>query len=255
MLFFYIPFYYTIVSRLHSAPKVFSWLIIYLFPQFIFTLYYLSTIDYNQALLRVSLGVLLIYTLYEIGYIYNDTETIKTEIHPTLRLDTSQLTYYYENRVLIYSLRIILALILSVIFIYLKQYYFILLVWCIIPIYAIYNTIRNRWNLPLHFCLVVIRYCSVTLLLGGGVVFFYCLFLFPVINLLERCSEKRFHFPYFQTFIFSNKKDGRYKYYLALVIVAVVLLIHEMNWINLIFLLLSLYYFAYRWSIIKLKMV
>lgn len=255
MIFFYVPFYYTIVSRLHSFSKFFSWIIIYLIPQFIFSFYFFGSVDYWQAFLGIAFGVALIYTLYEIGYIYNDTETIKKEIQPTLRLDTSQLNYYYEHRVQIYSLRILLALIVSFIFIHLEQYFFVLLVWCIIPIYAVYNSIRNRWNLPLHFFLVVIRYCSVTLLLGGGAAFFYCILLFPIINLLERCSEKRFQLPFFQTFIFSNKKDGRYKYYFVSMIVAVGLLINDMSWLNLTFLFLSLYYFVYRWFIVNLKMV
>ena len=255
MMFFYVPFYYTVVSRLHSFSKSFSWVIIYLIPQFIFYFYFLDVVDYRQAFLYIALGVILIYTLYEIGYIYNDTETIKNEVQPTLRLDNFQLSYYHEHKVLIYSIRALLAFIISLIFIHLEQYYFVLFVWCIIPIYAVYNSIRNRWNLPLHFCLVVIRYCSVTLLLGGGMVFFYCVLLFPVINLLERCSEKRFQLPFFQKNVFSNKVDGRYKYYCILIIIAGLLLFNEMNWANLVFLFLSLYYFVYRWLIVKFKMV
>lgn len=255
MIFFYVPFYYTIVSRLNGFSKLFSWIIIYLLPQFMFVLFFRGVPDYFYALFSIMLGILLIYTLYEVGYIYNDAETIKNEIHPTLRLSPSQLSYYHENRGLIYLVRFILAVIITCFFIYLEQYYFIFLVWCIIPLYAVYNSIRNRWNLSLHFLLVVIRYCSVTILLGGGMAFFYCVFLFPVINLLERCSEKRFQLHFFQTFIFSNKKDGRYKYYILLMVVAGALLINEKIWVNLVFLFFSSYYFAYRWLIVKSKLV
>jgi len=86
-------------------------------------------------------------------------------------------------------------------------------------------------------------------------VFFYCVLLFPLINLLERCSEKRFQLPFFQKNVFSNKVDGRYKYYCILIIIAGLLLFNEMNWANLVFLFLSLYYFVYRWLIVKFKMV
>lgn len=255
MIFFYIPIYYTVFSRLRTLTKTISWVIIYLIPQFLFVFFVWGYIEFYRAIISIIFGVFLIYTLYEIGYIFNDTETIRKETNPTLRLNNEQIKYYYANKYLIYIVRVVIALVLSVFFIHDGQCYFVMLVWCIIPIFIIYNSIRNIWNLPLHFCLVFIRYCSVAFLLGvRGIPLLYCILLFPVINLLERCSEKRFQLSQFQEFTLSNKKDGRYKYYFILILMACALLFNSSNFQDLIFLLLSAYYFIYRWLTVKLKM-
>jgi len=256
MIFFYVPFYYTIITRLHRFSKIVSWFIIYVIPQFLFMFYFFGVIDFVQTFFKIALGVTLIYTLYEIGYIYNDTETIKNESNPTLRLNSIQFKYYGEHKLLIYSLRFLIAISISFVLLTSCDYYFVILVWCIIPLYAIYNSMRSIWNLPLHFCLVVIRYCSVIVLSGfESIPFLYCMLLFPLINFLERCSEKRFELPWFQFFLFSNKKDGRYKYYFILMCIACSLSFYSPSSFNLTFLCLSVYYFLYRLLLVKFKMV
>ena len=51
--------------------------------------------------------------LYETGYIYNETETIKKEKDPTKRLTNEQLAFYERHKYLIYSERLLLSFILN----------------------------------------------------------------------------------------------------------------------------------------------
>lgn len=58
--------------------------------------------------LALSLSTLLIVEcVYEIGYIQNDTETVKRDDSPTWRLNGTELDFYYQHRRVVYISRII----------------------------------------------------------------------------------------------------------------------------------------------------
>ena len=75
---FYIPFSYYYVVRLGTIPKWLSWALIYLFP----TCYY-SALTYQGDWCAFAVNYLLIllatFSLYELGYILNDTMGICRE--------------------------------------------------------------------------------------------------------------------------------------------------------------------------------
>ncbi|HFO5149574.1 TPA: hypothetical protein ACHJRG_004980, partial [Escherichia coli] len=98
MLFFFVPFLYFYKTRLRSIIKLISWGVIYLVPIFLSTFSF-ANIDYYFISYFVVLT--LTYNLYEIGYIQNDTETIKKEHNPTLRLSRDELFFYNNHRVYI----------------------------------------------------------------------------------------------------------------------------------------------------------
>lgn len=256
MILFYTPFLYTIQTRLKSKAHVLSWLAIYIIPVFFCFSFFNEVGSIPTIISKGVLGILLIYNLYEIGYIYNDTETIKNETRPTYRLSSDSLDFYEKNKFSIYLLRFIAALIISIIiFILFKNVGFLFVAWGIIILYAIYNNIRNIFNLPIHFLLVTVRFCSL-LILYSPVDFekalIFMIFIFPVINTLERCSEKRFDLALFQNMTLCNKKDGRYKYYLALLLVSFVLLMLNATQTTVVFTTYCIYFFIYRYLLSRI---
>lgn len=71
----------------------------------------------NGGYLNVGLyllAVLFVYNLYEIGYIENDTETIKREENPTLRLSVRQLNFYYAHRWSVYVVKLAVSVVLTI---------------------------------------------------------------------------------------------------------------------------------------------
>ena len=246
---FYLPFWYSKQTRFRTIPRFFSWIIIYVIPVSLSFLFVSPEFSYIN-LFKSLLAILLVYNLYEIGYIYNDTETIKKEISPTLRLESHQLQFYENNKNNIYSFRFLVALLITfALSFYDRVFIFLLASWAIIPAYALYNSVRSRLNIPLHFVLVTLRYCSPVLLFtgGGGVyICFFMLLLFPLINTLERCSESRFKFDYFKDLFLTNRKNGRYVYYLILLIAGLTCCYIFGEYTFYVFSCYAFYYMAFR---------
>ena len=195
--FFYLPFGYTYVSRLKSRSKLISWVIIYIIPTIYLAIFLQGTPGVPDFLLAL-LGIVLIYNFYETGYIQNDTETVKRELNPTMRLSENQQAYYETHKKIIYGVRLLTGVVLSFVFVRLSPLSgtlpFIVAVWSILLIYAVYNKVRNKLTLTLHALLVIIRFCGLQLLFISTFspgVFILSLLAFPLINLIERAS--RFH--------------------------------------------------------------
>lgn len=239
--YYYLSFFYFLKTRCKSNLLKLSWLFIYILPLLILNIYE------GQHVLKFVLIVTLTYTLYELGYVYNDTETIKNEKNPTLRLDEKSLDFYEKNKLNIYSIRLLLAVMLTVIYINCFGSNNIVFCWLIVPIFFVYNLVRNRINLVLHFFLVILRYSLPCYLISGSTeVFFWSFLLFPLINLLERGTEKRFNLPFMSSIIFANKTSGRWVYYLVTTVIAAIFST------NVIIVYLSFYYFLYRFFSLKM---
>ena len=258
-IFFFVPLLYTFKTRLKTKNKILSWIVIYLIPvscSFLFTYQHDSLANLTYLLCKSLISILLIYTLYEVGYIYNDAETIKREKKPTIRLSVEELFFYSDNLKIIYLCRLIIAFLLTGLLCGIGiNILFLYVVWSLIPIYAIYNSIRNIWNLPLHFALVYIRYCSIALLYNSPVIVSsYLLLLFPILNIIERASESRFALPFFQKLHLANKNTGRVSYYFILLLVSLCLIFLFNAPFSLVLFLYSFYYFLYRLIVAGLKL-
>nr|UEO57264.1 hypothetical protein [Morganella morganii] len=255
---YYIPFVYFYKTRLKSIKKFISWMIIYTIPvSFSFTFYTGFNSDVIPNLFISLLSITLIYSLYEVGYIYNDTETIKTEKKPTIRLTENQLEFYEKNKTIIYSSRIIVSILISFLLVLITSENilpFLFSTWMLLIVYYFYNTTRSLYNLPLHFILVSIRYASVSIIFGQSyLVLFYLILLFPVINLLERTTESRFNISNIINKPFKNKTIGRIFYYAILSLFSIFLFLTNQSSIDYIFMIISLYYFIYRTSLFLLR--
>lgn len=189
-LTFYIPGYYTIRSRRSSLKAIVRFLLIYFLPIFIFLFWRECSIS------NLLLAFLLVYDLYEIGYIENDCETIKKEDNPTLRLESSEYQFYERHRFSVYAGKIVVAVLIAA---YLYSHSVALWIcissFLLIPSYLVYNRIRCKWNLLLHVWLMFIRY-YVPVLIAIGV--FYLkdamafLFVYPIRVMIELSVKGKF---------------------------------------------------------------
>ena len=246
---FYLPFWYSKQTRFRTITRFLSWIIIYVIPVSLSFLF--VSLEFSYAnIFKSFLAILLVYNLYEIGYIYNDAETIKKEVSPTLRLDYFQLQYYENNKNNIYCCRFLVAALITLALSFNdRAWIFLLASWAIIPAYALYNTVRSRLNIPLHFILVTLRYCSPVLLFTGmndAYIFLFMILLFPLINTLERCTERRFNFDFFKDFFLTNKKNGRYFYYFILLITGLFCCYIFGDYIFFVFSSYAFYYMTFR---------
>ena len=147
---FYIPFAYYGVVRMGTLSKFIGFSIYYILP----TLYYfLYCFGYSLCGILIYLvSLLLLYNLYEVGYIQNDTETVQKERQPSLRLYVYNLRFYYEHRCSIYLTRIFISIILSFLLIYISNenkgaFFYIVLCFIELGVFLIYNLIRSNWSL------------------------------------------------------------------------------------------------------------
>jgi len=140
--------------------------------------------------------VLLIYDLYEVGYIQNDAETIKRETNPTLRLRKFELEYYESYKNWIYISRLIIGIFLAVI---LESYFrvsiFVIIgIWLILLVYQLYNYLRNGWIYVLHVILMELRYiipliaCGINLSIG---LIMIVTVMYPLPSIIVKLFKKR----------------------------------------------------------------
>lgn len=229
-LFFYIPIFYLYHSRQKNIKKFLSWCCVYLIPTCALAVIQ-SSCSLN-AILFALLGVIMIYNFYEVGYIQNDTETIKKESSPSLRLTSAELIYYEKHKNLIYGLRLVIGIVLSCILMYTlsQPQVFLICVFSLLLIYQVYNRVRNRWNLFLHIFLISIRFCSLQLLFYPNinwVVLGCSFFLYPLPNILERAAFPKYHISMMRCLIAgkANIPSFRVKYYSLMLITAIILVL------------------------------
>lgn len=226
----FIPFVYFIFTRIKTPSSFVSWIIIYFVPILVIA----TIFGGNDAFLTFCL-IASVYSVYEFGYIFNDSLTILKESSPTLRVSEEFSTFVRMNIYKLFILRLFQSYILGYIAVGNICLFYIL---PIIILYFFYNNIRSRVNLFLHFFLVLFRYSFPIYVLSGLSFFWLSIFLFPVPNLIERSTEIRFNFkflirlrPYIDLF--------RVFYYGAITVVVYIFMNDE-------YVYLPLYYFLYR---------
>lgn len=198
--FFYWPFLYTNKAKLFKSGRLISYLGIFTIPPIYFALILQAPTITLQNLFSCLLGIILIQNLYEVGYIQNDTETIKKEKNPTMRLEQADLDYYSSNRFGIYVTRAIIDVILVGLLVYVNHgsmsvWVFLGVAHTITPIFLLYNAMRNKWNILLHFFLATLKFSSLQFLFFDSLqvnVFILSIFGYPIINLIDRAATPRF---------------------------------------------------------------
>ncbi|MBR1564720.1 MAG: hypothetical protein IJ650_05170 [Paludibacteraceae bacterium] len=217
---FYLPFAYNYSVRLRTPGKLLSWMLIYLMPTGWYSWLAAGGVSWlfciNYLLILVAA-----FTLYEIGYIHNDTFATLREQKPTLRLSEKNSEYFYSHAGHIFFARVTIAAILLTVFLLLNDFSAGAIVTTVstglIPIvFLIYNRWRNRWNVLLYPILVFSRYLPFLLPYSPSWQIYMLLFLsFPCCNMLERFSMPSYRFPVIRKIIptESSKTYFRVGYY------------------------------------------
>lgn len=231
---FYIPFGYLYCVRLRSIAKLLSWLLLYLLP----TAFY-AAVDYSGPWGLFALQYLLVlmatFTLYEAGYILNDTMAIRREEKPSMRLKEQEMAYFFAHQWAILGTRLFIAVacLCTLYFVhpisYIVHCTLSIILMCIL--FALYNRWRNRYNVFLYIWLVFSRYIPFMLLDEHGWMVYLLLFLsYPLLIGLERFSMPSYRWPIARTLIPNERSKARFRalYYIVL-LMALVPLMYYMN--------------------------
>ena len=219
---FYIPFGYLYCVRLRSTAKLLSWLLLYILP----TAFY-AAVGYPGTpvsyIIRYTLVLLATFTLYELGYIFNDTLAIQHEEAPSLRLTEKETNYFFSHQWRILVTRVLIA---SVCLFALSFHTAILPItlsigaMCIL--FAIYNRWRNKYNVFLYIWLVFSRYIPFMMLCGHEKIDYLLLFLsYPLLIGIERFSMPAYRWPFLRTLIPDEPSKARFRaaYYVLVLVI------------------------------------
>ncbi len=254
----YIPFTYVTMARLGTLAKSLSLALLYIMPTLYFTL---LSANFSLNILPIYLiGLMMIYTLYEMGYIQNDTEAIKREKKPSMRLWSRNFDFYNRHKLSIYATRITIVLILSILLLLIRgtttsTILFLISVWSITLIYQIYNRVRNRWSLFLFVLLQISKYMPYMLLFYPNISSKTCLLLFcsfPLCQIMERSSHPRFGIRFSQLIIPNNQFSTTFRVLYYLIACITLLLLYILNIISLIDCPVYICFLLYRLTILIL---
>lgn len=229
---FYIPFGYYYIVRLGTLPKLLSWILIYIVP----TAFY-AAIPHAGSLTHFTLSYLLVllatFSLYECGYIFNDTISIRKEKQPALRLYPANFEHFNQRKYLIFGSRLFYALMALTGLHFLGTNNHSLLMLCaslllMCLLFALYNAWRNRYNVWLYPFLVCSRYIPFMLLSQHDWWIYLLLFVsFPLLNALERFSMPRYRWPIMRILIPSESSKTLFRacYYGIVLLIACPLMV------------------------------
>lgn len=247
---FYIPFYYTFSVNRKGLEGIAYFLEFYFFSFFAFFIFK----SYSISLMDVFSFFLMLVgftSLYEIGYIDNNTRSIKNESKPTLRHNSEQIKFAQNNYRTIYLVRIILAVIVFSFLFFKQDFHWAL--WCsllTLLVFLAYNNIRQGWLNRLNFMLLrFARYVSVLVFLGvNGIVISLLVSAINFINNLAWYPERtKFRLPrFFGTKIFDS---------VVYFIIGVVYLVigNQYGYLFIYMFLIKFILFSYKYILVKVK--
>lgn len=223
-LFFFLPFMYAVGTRFDSPKNLLRFLLTYLIPIIL-----LSAFADGFNILLLLIGIIYTYNLYECGYIENDCETIKHEDNPTMRLTSIQLDYYERHKIIIYTTRIFVhVLLFCLLFLIGVPLLWLLYGMLLTPIYLLYNRIRNKWNMIIYMIQMYLRY-SVPIFLSINDISIslavMILLIYPYPTYVQRTVKGSFGYinRFYQKYVIASYSDihiFRRKYYIFLALIS-----------------------------------
>lgn len=259
LLIFIIPIWYTLKTRFikRSSKGFLFWASEYLIPVLL-AMWCINTSHFN--VIDAALAILSVYCFYELGYIQNDCETIKKESQPTLRLNEDELAVYEANKALIYTIRIVLILAVSV-------YYFVMglsvpiliIMIAVLPYYILYNTVRGKICDYLINPLTAYRYGMPLILYTIGTInwtaVIYIIFAYIFPTFLQYCVREKNGKPSAIALkIIGNYKDRdvfRVKYYSFFLIASLIAIFF--NYLETAYISIAIYFFLFRIATLKYR--
>lgn len=238
------PLVYFYKVRLHTMGKLLSWVLLY--PALVFAYVVLANGAFTWSLLGTfAVQVLGIFSLYEFGYIHNDSVAVQHEDCPTLRLSDQESVFCLRHLRSILCSRILLALVCQAILIGLHpndRMWWIAgaLSMLVLPVFLIYNNWRSRSNVLWYAVLICARYVPFLIpylhaenvrLLG------LLLISYPLIIAIERLSIRRYRYPIIRCIIRQEEDKTWFRvvyYMLVSVLLSATYYIHELPYVELI---------------------
>lgn len=225
---FWIPFAYFYKVRLGTIPKLLSWMLIYIMPTAYFSLIdCISVFDTFKLWgfwgVNYTLILLSVFTIYEIGYIHNDTFATKKENQPAIRLYPHNLDYFYKHWRGILGIRLFIAILAIGGLLYNNHFSkelinTIISIALILPIFLLYNSFRSHYNAFLYPFLVLSRYLPFLTIYGDKYeIYLFYFIVFPLEISLERFSMPKYRFAFMQDLIPNEESKTRFRalYYVA----------------------------------------
>lgn len=227
---FYLPYVYGISTRAKTVFYKLSFLAYIVIPNLIAVLIYFRFLNIVNLFIPFIMAFTAMYCVYEIGYIQNDTFTIRFEQEPTYRLPKKEQEYVYKNALLLISVRFVT---IAVLVFLLSRIHGLLIfpfisMLCILYVgYSFYNSFRNRSNIVSIFFVLLGKYCAIPLLFipvrTNYIIYLAIIIAIPLFRTVEESkTNKRYKL---KTTLFTPSRIDltRALYYLILVCVTSVL--------------------------------
>jgi len=250
------PMGYLIYSRLKTKHSRVSWILIYLVPLYLLGLYLGSYNSVSLYTVMFILTFLSFYTLYDIGYLYNDIFTTKKERYPNLRVEKDDYTIFkkcYKKivflKIAIFSLLIVVVWLCS--FLYHQEVYildYLSLIFGVSIAFFAHNTIRSRYNILTFFILSSLKYIApLSIFLEWDIflnLWVVSVAVFPLLRVIEHSTKDKYQLKRWKKLIGSHDRF-RVFYYLFIVVCSYLFLDNRDIYISIL-LYWSSYFLLYR---------
>lgn len=260
---FFIPFVFTKRTHYNSANKIAVYFITYLIPLFMISFLqgYPQSFSSVSFYLSFFLALVSYVNLYEVGYIYNECETIKKEKNPTKRLADSQLEFYEKHKAIIYAERFIVSIVLNLLLLFFISKKSVMLfsfaVLFTLFIYYAYNNVRGKITQLIYFFLSMMKYSSLIFINSKKLslsVFIAAVFVFPIV----RTMEYKAHYGansdvnlFFRKYIikYDVSKITVFRVWATATLLVISVALYLLNICNLIPAICCSYIFVYRFAL------
>ena len=174
------------------------------------------------------------FSLYEYGYIYNDTIAISREEAPAIRLYEKNFAHFARRHWLILFVRLFTSVAaLGVLYMLNESNPHVPLVFAAVAVtglfFAIYNRWRSRTNVWFYPLLVCARYVPFMVMYECSWTAYILLFVsFPLLNAMERFSMPKYRWPLMRSLIPEESAKTRFRvYYYALTLILATLILYS----------------------------
>ncbi|WP_161978998.1 hypothetical protein [Streptococcus sp. S784/96/1] len=220
-----LPFVYGFRTRVRTLAYKISFLVVTVLPSFYFIL---VTRQVNtEKLLGYLIALISMYSLYEIGYIYNDIYTTSFEKKPTMRSSIEEMTFLKRAYPILIMSRVV---VITFSVIYFKNYdrfiSWLLLLLLLYIAYIFHNFTRSTITAFTMFTIVALKYIIPSFLFVEELEWYlylgFILAVVPFARFVEYGSK-----PYCGLFNVKNFHKFRIIYYLVLTILSLLLLLFD----------------------------
>lgn len=259
---FFMPFLFTIKTHYNSKNKIFVYFITYIVPLFLLSfLQNFPNVRNFSFYVSFLIGLVSYVNIYEVGYIYNECETIKKENNPTKRLSQNHLDFYENHKFVIYTERFVLTMVLNFLLLLFTSKKSIILFSTAeiisLLIFIIYNNVRGKITQFVYFFLSFFKYASIIFIHPEEFsvsVFIAALFIFPIVRTLEykaHYGKDSTVNVFFRKYIikYDVSKITAFRVWATLILLCISVVLYFLKICNLIPVICCTYIFLYRFAL------